>query len=92
MKLLAVTSAVDLDLPYGCTPAWWQLWKALNELGVDVIVTPYRGASVQSPWWRGYPNPCGNQGAAFAAARKLMGRIGPAARSSVDHGRVDDGV
>ena len=26
-KILAVASAVDLDFRYGCTPAWWQLWK-----------------------------------------------------------------
>ena len=28
-KILAVASAVDLDFRYGCTPAWWQLWKGL---------------------------------------------------------------
>ena len=39
-KILAVASAVDLDFRYGCTPAWWQLWKGLYEVGVDLIVTP----------------------------------------------------
>ena len=42
-KILAVASAIDLDFRYGCTPAWWQLWKGLYEVGVDLIVTPYRG-------------------------------------------------
>jgi len=28
-KLLAVASAIDLDFRYGCTPAWWQLWKGM---------------------------------------------------------------
>ncbi len=42
-KILAVASAIDLDFKYGCTPAWWQLWKGLHEAGVDLIVTPYRG-------------------------------------------------
>ena len=28
-KILAVASAVDLDFRYGCTPAWWQLWKGM---------------------------------------------------------------
>ena len=42
-KILAVASAVDLDFRYGCTPAWWQLWKGMYEAGVDLIVTPYRG-------------------------------------------------
>ena len=35
-KILAVASAVDLDFRYGCTPAWWQLWKGLHEEGVDL--------------------------------------------------------
>ena len=42
-KILAVASATDLDFRYGCTPAWWQIWKGCNEVGVDLIVTPYRG-------------------------------------------------
>ena len=42
-KILAVASAVDLDYRYGCTPAWWQLWKGLYEVGVDLIVTPVPG-------------------------------------------------
>src|ERR687885_416255 len=51
-KLLAVASAVDLDFRYGCTPAWWQLWKGLAEVGVDLLVTPYRGRAVESRWQR----------------------------------------
>src|ERR1041385_6303160 len=62
-KILAVASAVDLDFRYGCTPAWWQLWKGLYEAGCDVIVTPYRGRPVESPWWRTAPNPCYRAGA-----------------------------
>src|SRR5919206_248994 len=45
-KILAVASAVDLDFRYGCTPAWWQLWKGIYEAGCDLIVTPYRGDAV----------------------------------------------
>src|SRR5213595_2248777 len=47
-KILAVASAVDLDFRYGCTPAWWQLWKGMYEAGIDLIVTPYRGRPVDS--------------------------------------------
>ena len=36
-KILAVASATDLDFRYGCTPAWWQIWKGLYEVGVDLI-------------------------------------------------------
>ena len=32
-RILAVASAADLDFRYGCTPAWWQLWKGLYEAG-----------------------------------------------------------
>ena len=68
-KILAVASAVDLDFRYGCTPAWWQLWKGLYEVGVDLIVTPYRGRPSSRPWWRTAPNPTYVEGESFAAAR-----------------------
>src|SRR5919106_6301859 len=45
-RILAVASAIDLDFRYGCTPAWWQLWKGMYEAGADVVVTPYRGRPV----------------------------------------------
>ena len=67
-KILAVASAIDLDFRYGCTPAWWQLWKGLHEAGCDLIVTPYRGRPVESPWWRTAPNPCYREGETFATA------------------------
>ena len=46
----------------------------MYEAGVDLIVTPYRGPAVQSPWWRTEPNPCYREGEAFAAARGLVAR------------------
>jgi Glycosyl transferases group 1 len=74
-KILAVASAVDLDFRYGCTPAWWQLWKGLYEAGVDLIVTPYRGRPVESPWWRTAPNPAYYEGESFARARDAWARL-----------------
>ncbi len=74
-KILAVASAVDLDFRYGCTPAWWQLWKGLHEVGCDLIVTPYRGRAVEAPWWRTEPNPCYREGELFSKARDLTARI-----------------
>ncbi len=85
-KILAITSAASLDYQYGCTPAWWQLWKGMYEAGVDLIVTPYRGPSVQSPWWRSEPNPCYREGEAFAAARSLIART----RGDTQIRRVED--
>jgi hypothetical protein len=74
-KILVVASAVDLDFRYGCTPAWWQLWKGLYEAGCDLIVTPYRGRPVESPWWRTYPNPCYREAELFASARDAVARL-----------------
>src|SRR5438067_1825929 len=72
-KILAVASASELDFRYGCTPAWWQLWKGLYEAGADLIVTPYRGRPVESPWWRSEPNPCYREGETFAKLRRHAG-------------------
>jgi len=74
-KILAVVSAIDLDFRYGCTPAWWQLWKGLYEAGADLILTPYRGRALESPWWRVEPNPCYREGELFAALREGAARL-----------------
>ncbi len=74
-KILAVASAVDLDFRYGCTPAWWQLWKGMANAGIDLIVTPYRGRPIESPWWRTAPNPLYREAEAFAAARGAVARL-----------------
>jgi len=58
MKILAVVSTIDLKNKLGCTPAWWQLLKALYETGHEVVVVPYLGDPVESLWWRTYQNPC----------------------------------
>lgn len=58
MKILIACSTLDLKYKLGCTPSWWQLFKALYELGHEVITVPYLGDPVESLWWRTYPNPC----------------------------------
>src|SRR3954465_35442 len=74
-KILAVASATDLDFRYGCTPAWWQLWKGLYEVGVDLVVAPYRGRPIESPWGRTAPNPAYLEGESFARARDAVARL-----------------
>src|SRR5437868_5437357 len=74
-KILAVASAVDLDFRYGCTPAWWQLWKGMHQAGIDLLVTPYRGRPVESPWWRVAENPTFREGELYAGARGLVARL-----------------
>jgi spore maturation protein CgeB len=74
-KILAVVSAIDLDFRYGCTPAWWQIWKAMYEEGADLILTPYRGRPILSPWWRVAENPTYREGESFAFARDTLARV-----------------
>jgi len=74
-KILAVVSATDLGFRYGCTPAWWQIWKGMYEAGVDLILTPYRGRPTLSPWWRIEPNPCYREGELFERARRAVARL-----------------
>src|SRR5437764_3678311 len=75
VKLLVAASAVDLDFRYGCTPAWWQLWKGLYEEGVDLVVTPYRGRPIESPWWRTAPNPAYREAESYARARDTIAKL-----------------
>jgi Glycosyl transferases group 1 len=74
-KLLCVASAVDLDFRYGCTPAWWQLWKGLHDEGAELVVAPYRGRPIETPWWRSAPNPAYLEGESYARARDLAARL-----------------
>ncbi|MHB8628741.1 MAG: CgeB family protein [Aggregatilineales bacterium] len=84
MKLLVVASSLDLTAPFSATPAWWQLLKALYEIGVDTLVTTYQGPAVESLWWRALPNPVQREGDLFLALRKLAGRAAkPSARKAI---------
>lgn len=65
MKLVVFASTLDLAFRLGCTPAWWQLFKALHETGNEVVVIPYLGKPVQSIWWRTYDNPCATESVAY---------------------------
>jgi hypothetical protein len=75
MKLLVIPASLDLTQPFSATPAWWQLLKALYEIGVDVIATPYQGPAIESLWWRAEPNPAQWQGDSFKLARDTLRKI-----------------
>jgi len=79
MKLLFVVSSLDLTAPLSATPAWWQLMKALYEIGVDVVATPYQGPAVETLWWRAEPNPAKWQGDVFKGLRDVARGLRPAA-------------
>jgi hypothetical protein len=82
MKLLVVVSSLDLTQPFSATPAWWQLLKALYEVGVEVIATPYQGPAIETLWWRAAANPAKWQGDTFKALRDTWRRLQPASASS----------
>ncbi|MEL7672203.1 MAG: hypothetical protein AAGU78_00525, partial [Chloroflexota bacterium] len=62
MKLFVIVSSLDLTQPFSATPAWWQLFKGLYEIGVEVIAAPYQGPAIEAPWWRAAPNPARREG------------------------------
>jgi glycosyltransferase involved in cell wall biosynthesis len=80
MKVLIICSTLDLKYKLGCTPSWWQLFKALHETGNEVIVVPYLGDPVESLWWRTYPNPCASESKCYnylLDCRKKIGKLSP---------------
>ncbi len=75
MKLLAFVSTIDLKYKLGCTPAWWQLLKALHETGNEVIVVPYLGEAIESLWWRTYRNSCKLESILYNNFLKSQGKV-----------------
>lgn len=65
MKILVIASTIDLKHRLGCTPSWWQLLKALRDLGHEIISIPYLGKPVETLWWRTYENPCAMESLAY---------------------------
>jgi len=73
MKILAICSSIDLSLPGGGIPIWWQMLKSIHEVGAEVIVIPCWGKSFTSPWWRNYQKPfIQNKTFDFAQNRGIM--------------------
>lgn len=58
MKILAVPGVIDLRSRMGCVAQWWPLLAEMHKLGHDIVLVPYFGYAVESPWWKTYPNPC----------------------------------
>lgn len=72
VKVLVISSSLDLSAPYSCTPSWWQLLKGLYEEGADLLVMPYHGRATDTLWWRGLPNPCAAEGSLYEKVRPLV--------------------
>ncbi len=80
MKLLVVASSLDLRAPLSSTPSWWQLLKALAEQGVDLVVAPYQGPPIESPWWTAAANPCQREGDLVGLAKRFAPSRGAPSR------------
>jgi hypothetical protein len=89
MKLLVIVSSLDLTQPFSSTPAWWQLFKGLYEIGVDVIATPYQGPAIETLWWQSAPNPARREGDLFKTLRDNWRRIGGARQTQVSGAGVE---
>jgi Glycosyl transferases group 1 len=50
-------SAIDIAEKPTDTNCWWFLFRALSEMGHEIIVVPFLGRPVSSPWWRSLDNP-----------------------------------
>ena len=90
MKLLIVVSSLDLTQPFSATPAFWQLMKALYEIGVEVVATPYQGPAIESLWWRAEPNPAKLYGDAFKTARDSLRAVMPNTQVQMDETTDDE--
>jgi spore maturation protein CgeB len=61
MKILAVPGVIDLQSRMGCVAQWWPLLAEMHKLGHSIVLVPYLGDSIESPWWKAYPNPCNTE-------------------------------
>jgi len=50
-------SAIDMAEKPAATKSWWCLFKALSEMGHEIIVLPFLGKAIESPWWHSLDNP-----------------------------------
>jgi len=72
VKILVVCSTIDLSKPYGATPSLWQLFKALYEEQVELLIIPYHGHGMDSVWWRSFQNPNYYKGIALEKVLHLL--------------------
>jgi glycosyltransferase involved in cell wall biosynthesis len=84
LKLLVVASSLDLRAPLGVTPSLWQLLKALAERGVELVVAPYQGPAIESPWWTAAVNPCEREGNAVGWLKRLAPGRGDSSSTGQD--------
>ena len=73
MKILILAATLDLKKPYSATPFILQWFKAFYEEGHQLFIIPYSGKSVESAWWKSYPNPNYSKGEILEKIIKFTG-------------------
>lgn len=69
-----MAATLDLKKPYSATPFILQWFKAFYEEGHQLFIIPYSGKSVESAWWKSYPNPNYSKGEILENIIKFTGR------------------
>lgn len=90
MKILIIATSIDLKIKWGCTPAWWQLFKALHQLGNELIIIPYRGRDIDSLWWRCYKSPFDTEVRLLEKVDWLTGKIPRPKAKGESHRREEE--
>ena len=73
MKILILAATLDLKKPYSATPFILQWFKAFYEEGHQLFIIPYSGKSIESAWWKSYPNPNYSKGEILEKIIKFTG-------------------
>lgn len=73
MKILILAATLDLKKPYSATPFILQWFKAFFEEGHQLFIIPYSGKSIESSWWKSYPNPNYSKGLILENIIKIIG-------------------
>lgn len=73
MKIIILCATLDLQKPYSATPFLLQWFKAFHEEGHQLFIIPYSGKSVESNYWKSYPNPNYTKGEFLEKIIKLTG-------------------
>ena len=73
LKILILCATLDLKKPYSATPFLLQWFKAFHDEGHQLFIIPYSGKSIDSPWWKSYPNPNYTKGEILEKIIKFSG-------------------
>ncbi|MBS7654462.1 glycosyltransferase [Candidatus Bathyarchaeota archaeon] len=73
MRILVLVPSIDLSMTsIGMTPVWWQLLKALHEIGNEISVIPYFTRGTQTLWWKCYEQPSGFMISSYRVLESLI--------------------